>query len=300
MFGAATLLMPLLGVVGTLPPAPPCRVELIPGDAPRAWVAAASALRDVLRAGGPADRDCRKVVIRASSEQPSVEVTTLDGRQGVRRLADARDVEPTVTALIVTVLAAPPADMAASAGDVAGTGESPAPPTAHGWRALIVAGGGVRLTLPGTPAPVLELTLGVTHRSWEVGLFGAWAPTTLAIGESSPAVFSSTTEVGLGGARRTPIGVGDLFFGARASVLRITDADNGDSTGGGNNTDPSLAGVAPALTAVVGAAVPARAIVRLRPQLWFQWAPAVRLGGPNATSSVASIGIGLGAESRIP
>jgi hypothetical protein len=285
----------LIGLAATTLPAPAragtCRVELVPADATRAWVAAASALRESLRDGGPADRDCSRVVIHAVPERPSVEVTTLDGRRGVRRLADARDIEPTVAALIVTVLAD------ASAGGVsradAAIERAPEAPdggtAAGGWRPHIVGGAGARVSLPSAPAPVVELTLGLAHPRWEVGVSGAWAPT------NATAALASTTEVALAAARRQEVASSvDLVYGARAGVILLVE---GNSGGGGSS---SMGGVAPAATGFLGAVFPARSPVRLRPQLWFQWAPTYRIGANNASSSFASVGLSLGAESSLP
>src|SRR5690348_1381088 len=87
-----------------------CPVRVVPANAPSDWVSAASALERSLHNSTAADRDCREIVVHASTPTTawaSVEVTTTDGRLGVRRLADARDLEPTVSALIVTL----PADL---------------------------------------------------------------------------------------------------------------------------------------------------------------------------------------------
>ena len=319
MFVAAALLTRLgvTWVATTL--APPaslaCQVELRPDNAARAWIIAAAAVRDSLRDRGDADRDCRTVVIHAAPSAPSVEVVTLDGRHGVRRLASAGDVAATVAALIVTVRADAPA--VDTNGDPDEQVVAVAPPAtdstdvdqpAAGWRPQVVVGGGTRWSLPGTQAAQLELGVGIARPGWELGLFGAWAPTTVALGSKSPVAFASTAEAALGGAWRPALGKSsvDLIVGARAGVIRLANADNnntGDSTGGNNdvnNVDATFDGVAPAVTGFLGAAFATRSIVHVRPQLWYQWVPRARLGGQNATGQLSSVGLSLGVESRVP
>jgi hypothetical protein len=271
---------------------------------------AAAAVRDSLRAGSDADRDCREVVIHASVERPSVEVVTADGRRGVRRLADPRDVEATVAALIVTVRDGPdPRDDAPGPTTVAAAivkEASPAPPagepTPLGWRPQIVAGGGARVSLPGTQSVLLELSLGVARPGWELGLYGAWAPTAVAIGKGAQPTFTSSTEAAVGGAWRPALGSSgvDLIVGARAGLIHFVEGDHVNST---TNSDVSIDGVAPALTAWVGAAFATRSIVHFRPQVWYQWAAATRLGSSASdplASSLSSIGLSVGVESRVP
>jgi len=329
MFVSAALLTRLgLAVMApSLAPSSPrvaCQVELQPGNAPHAWIAAAAAVRDSLRERADADRDCRAVVIHASGDRSSVEVVTLDGRHGVRRLADAGDVVATVDALIVTVRAdgASPDPRGQSDESVrvevrppqlAGPPAEIAPST--GWRIQVVAGGGARFSLPGTGAAQLELGIGVARPGWELGLFGAWAPAAIATGSNTPLAFSSTAEAAIGGAWRPTLGGSgiDLFVGARAGITHLADANTNNmndppaagagGTGGSQNVDPNYAGVAPAVTGFIGAVFATRSIVHLRPQLWYQWIPKTRFGGSGqdpVTGRLSSVGLSLGVESRLP
>jgi hypothetical protein len=271
-----------------------CPVRVVPENASAAWLTAASALARTLRSPVSGDRDCREVIVHAASD-PSVEVTTSDGRHGVRRLADARDLEPTVTALIVTV---PPEFMSETP-----TLTAPAapPPAVHAWQLFMFAGGGGRLRLPSTPAPVLELMVGTLRRPWELALYGGWVPTVVRAGATEKAGFSSTAELGLSAARRHPLGSVDLIVGARAAavVLWGHTNDSADATGGGNAGEVPSTVFAPAVSAFVGTSIPFLSRLKLRPQVSFQWIP---LGVTSAepTSSIWSVGFGLGAESGTP
>jgi hypothetical protein len=178
-----------------------------------------------------------------------------------------------------------------------------------GWRPQLIVGGGARVSLQGTSSPMLQLALGVGHPYWEAALYGAWAPTNLGV---APTVvgFKSTAEVGLGGARRQPLGDSsvDLVLGAHAGLIRLAAAPKAmDMTGGGSGDtqDPTevvdLHGVAPAATAFLGAVFPTRAAVRIRPQIWFQWVPKTRINSSvDATARLASVGLSIAAESRLP
>jgi hypothetical protein len=309
----ATLLAMLLSAAtaatATSAPAPAaCHVHLVPTNAGRAWVLAASALEQALRATPPGDNDCSEIVIRATSEHASVEVTTLDGRHGVRSLADALEVEPTVAALIVTVrpesvVDRSPAPAPAPAPAAAPPLPAPAGSRRAGWRPLVAAGAGARLTLPRTPVPVVELMLGAASGSAEVALFAAWAPTVLGTTASAQATFSSSAEVGVDVARRQPIGRGDLLLGVRAGAIRFAPSTRPpDAAQTGQNDDPTAAIYAPTAAAFVAAALPALGIVRIRPQLSVQWIPPLRAGAATDTTppSLWSVGLSVGAESRIP
>jgi hypothetical protein len=281
-------------------PAGACRVQLLPGDAPRAWSAAAASLQRQLRAGPAGDHDCRDVIVRAGAREASVEVTTADGRRAVRTLADAADLEPTVAALVVT-LPPDPSPGTPPAATVPATAMRPE----RTWRVLAYAGGGARLTLPRTPAPLLELMVGTLHRRWEVALFAGWAPSITSTGGAGGTAGtqgdgSATGEIGLVLARRQPVRFGDLLIGGRAGAMRLAAATNGaDAMTTGNNEDPTGAAVAPAVAAFVGSAVRIGSMLRLRPQLALQWLPPPRAGGPNAPSTW-SLGLTLGAESSVP
>jgi hypothetical protein len=282
MTGLAPALGPLLlALVTVAPAAPPCRVELLPPNAPTVWVSAAAALEHTLRTAPPGDRDCRDVLIRA--DRRSVEVTTTDGRRGLRLLAAPVDVEPTVAALIVTVAPearAPRADLVELPGVAA-----------RRWALLLFAAGGGRFTFPGIPSPVVEAMVGVLRGPWELGLFGSWAPTMLSVG-TTQADLASTAELGISAGRRQPLGAGALLLGARAGVVRLSP---GPTQSG--NTD---AGAAPALSAFVGGVIPLLPYLRVRTQLSLQWSPPGPSDATDASSSLWSVGVSLGAESGIP
>src|SRR5262249_15859230 len=142
----------------------PCRVEVVPADAAPEWLRAASALQRSLAARDVDEVDCGSVVVRAGGPAPSVEVTTLDGRRGVRELADPGDLEPTVEALTTTVSPATTAAPAAAVADsLSQTGG------ARPWQLLLVAAGGAQHTLSRTSAPLFEATVGtVRSRSLEL------------------------------------------------------------------------------------------------------------------------------------
>jgi hypothetical protein len=269
--------------------APGCRVELWPADAPTAWVSAASALQRTLRAAPASDRDCRQVLIRATPEHASVEVTTRDGRRGVRLLGDAREVEPTVSALIVTV----PDEVAI---------EKPAasPPTRARWQPLIVAAGGARLTLPGTPASTIAVAGGVVRGPWELALYGSWSPAVLGASAAAKSIFSSTAELGLGAARRQPLGSVALLAGVRVGAIRLSPNDAGSNAAQtGDNVDLGGPAVAAAVSAFAGTAVPLFSFLRLRPELSAQWIPP-GWTGTDVRMSLWSLGLSLGAESSLP
>ncbi|HET6284125.1 MAG TPA: hypothetical protein VFH73_24420 [Polyangia bacterium] len=279
-----------------------CPIRLLPADAPGPWLSAASALERSLQDRPSVDRDCLEVVVHAATaESPgiaSVEVITADGRHGIRYLADARDLEPTVTALIVTV--APDLMATPAAEDAANPAAEAATPGR--WRPVLFAGGGARLTLPSAPAPVVELMAGVTHDAWELGLFGSWAPTFIGSGASTRAGYTSAAELGASIAQRRPLRAVDMIGGLRVSAVGLwnyTPPDNmpGEGTGNFGEPTPGMT-LAPALSGFLGTSIPVSSAVRLRPQLSLQWIP---LGiSTQQSNSIWSIGLGLGAESRVP
>lgn len=284
----------LIATVTTGNPEGSCPVRVVPANAPAAWVSAASALERTLHDATPGDRDCREVVVHAAPDA-SVEVTTSDGRRGVRRLAEARDLEPTVTALIVTV----PTDLMAPPALTATAAPTPAGPS---WRLLMFAGGGGRLTLPSAPSPVLDLMVGTVHRNWELAVYGSWTPTVWAANATARAGFSSTAEAGLSAARRASFRSLDLIVGGRATAIALWGHDTmADQTGAatGDFTDTTGTVFAPALSTFVGASIPFLPKIRLRPQAFVQWIP-LGLIRTDATSSIWSVGLGIGAESGTP
>jgi hypothetical protein len=261
-----------------------CRVDLVPANAPVAWVSAASALRQTLRRAPEWDRDCRQVLIRATPEHASVEVTTRDGRRGTRVLGDARDVEPTVTALIVTVPEETAREVAAP------------PPKPAAWQPLLVAAGGGRLTLPGTPASMVVASAGVSRGPWELALYGAWSPAVIGASASANAAYSSTAELGLGAARRQPVRSAVLLAGARLGAIRFSPNNAAAQTG--EHVDLGRA-YAPTLTAFVGMAIPVLSFLRLRSELSMQWVPPL-MAGTETQMSLWSLGLNLGAETSLP
>jgi len=268
-----------------------CHVQVLPADAPRAWMVAAFSLQRQLSATTAAtDHDCRAVVIRAAARDASVEVTTGDGRHAVRAVADAGDVAPTVAALIVTLpidVPAPAPPAASNAGEET-TVATPASPE-RPWRLLVYAGGGARLTLPRIPAPVVELMAGTIHRQWELALFAGGARA-----QSTAANFTFTGELALAVARRRATSFGALIAGGRAGVLALAPNDNQE----GGFDDAGW--LAPAMTGFVGSVVHLGSFIRLRPQLAVQWIPKPRAGGPDATSSMWNVGLSVGAEGNVP
>jgi hypothetical protein len=274
------------GTVNAATP-PSCHVEVLPADAPSAWVSAAYVLQQRLGNAPALDRDCRAVVIHAASTPASVEVTTPDGRHGVRMLADARDLEPTVSALIVTVNA-----------DSALTHAAEPPPVAPSWAALVVAGAGARLTLPGTPASTLSASAGVSHRSWEGMIYGVWSPSVIGATAASTAVYTSTLELGFGIARRQPVRFGDLLLGARGGIIRLSPnmqmSDNVD------DMIPSGPWVAPTLGLFTGTAIRLTNHLRLRPELSFQWVPTTSTPDGTNVPAMWNLGLVMGAESNLP
>jgi len=261
-----------------------CRVELVPANAPTAWVSAASSLRQTLHRAPEWDRDCRQVVIRATPEHASVEVTTRDGRRGTRVLADARDVEPTVTALIVTV----PEETAC---EVSVPAAKPA-----AWHPLLVAAGGGRLTLPGTLASMVVAAGGVVHGPWELALYGAWSPGVIGASAATNASYSSTAELGLGAARRQPVRSAVLLAGARLGAIRFSPNNGAAQTG--QHVDLGGA-VAPSVSAFVGTGIPVLSFLRLRSELSMQWVPPL-WAGTDGRPSFWSLGLSLGAETSLP
>ncbi len=304
----------ILGLVPALflTAGPLCPVRLVPADAPRPWAAAASALENTLRVTPTGDRDCLEVVVRAAPSPTdagaSVEIITTDGRHGVRRLADARDLEPTVAALIVTISPGLPAAAAPADGDAAIAVAAPAPPSIP-WGALVLAGAGARLVLPSAPAPAVELAAGGVRGSWELALVASWVPTFLGAGATAKAGYSSSAELGISVAQRRAVGARgttDLLFGARASAAGMWNRTLGDDSvmegaaSGSFGDNPVTAfAVAPAFAAFLGASLPVFSFVRLRPQLSLQWTP-LALSSVPATQSIWSVGFGIAAERRIP
>jgi hypothetical protein len=296
----------LLAVVAS-DPTDVCRVQVFPDDAPPGWSAAAADLQRQLRAGPAGDHDCRDVVVHALTRASFVEVTTSDGRRAVRALADAADLQPTVAALIVTI----PADLEVTPAQEVTLTAAPAGADRR-WKPLLYAGGGARLTLPSTPAPLVEIMAGAIRGRWELALFAGWAPHVQGTGATLPGG-ASTGEIGVAAARRQPVRFGALIAGGRVGAIRlgaVTSAAGADgpdttqttqTTQSGNNQqeDVIAATVAPAVAAFVGSAVRVGSRLRLRPQLAVQWLPPLRAGGPNAPS-VWSLGLTLGAESGVP
>jgi len=273
-----------------------CPVRVVPPNASGAWVSAAFALERTLHDSAAADRDCREVVVHAATDQEagsaSVEVTTADGRRGVRRLADARDLEPTVTALIVTL----PADLMAGPPTLAATA-APSVAANPSWRLMLFAGGGARLTLPSAPSPVLDFMVGTLHRPWDLALYGSWTPTVIGTDPSARAGFTSSAELGVSAAHRTQLRSVDLILGGRATAIGLwghSYDQTGDSTG---DTADTRFVAAPAMSAFVGTSIPFFSGIRLRPQASFQW---IALGIASSDSSIWSVGLGLGAESATP
>jgi hypothetical protein len=268
-------------------PAPACRVELVPADAPGVWASAASSLQRTLGAAAAPDRDCREVVIHADPAHASVEVTTRDGRRGVRSLGDAREVEPVVTALIVTV----PEEIAAER-------EAPPPMTGRRRQVLLMAAGGAKLTLPSTPESMVAVGGGVVQGPWELTLYGAWSPSVIGSSAAANAVYSSTSEVEVGVARRQPIRSLTALLGFRAGAVRIAPNDSPDTTQTGNNVNLNGPAVAPTMSAFAGAAIPLFSFLRLRPELSLQWIPPL-WSSKDVQLSLWSLGLSLGAESSL-
>lgn len=270
-----------------------CPVRVVPSNASADWVSAASALERSLHNSAAADRDCREIVVHAatpSGELASVEVTTVDGRLGVRRLADARELEPTVSALIVTL----PADLMAGPPTVS----APAAAPDRAWRLLMFAGGGARLTLPSVPSPVVDLMVGTLHRPWELALYGSWTPTVMGTNASARAGFASSAEAGLSAAYRSPLRSVDLILGGRATAIGLWGHPDEMGNMVGDNVDKAFL-AAPAFSAFLGTSIPFLSGIRLRPQASFQWIP-VGITTGDSTSSIWSVGLGLGAESGTP
>jgi hypothetical protein len=271
-----------------------CHVEVVPADAPGGWVSAAYVLQQRLGTAPALDRDCRAVVIHAASTPASVEVTTQDGRRGVRTLADARDLEPTVSALIVTVNA-----------DSALSHAAEPPPVAPSWAALLVAGAGARLTLPGTPASTLSASAGMSHRSWEGMIYGTWSPSVIGATAASNALYTSTLELGFGFARRQPVRFGDLLLGARGGIIRLSPnvaainvqmqmSDNADEM------VPTGPWIAPTLGLFTGTAIRITNHLHLRPELSFQWVPTTSTPDGTKVPAMWNLGLVMGAESSLP
>jgi hypothetical protein len=268
-------------------PAPACRVELLPADASGAWASAASSLQRTLGTASAPDRDCREVVIHADPAHASVEVTTRDGRRGVRALGDAREVEPVVTALIVTV-----------PDDVAVEREAPPPTTPARRHLLVMAAGGAKLTLPSTPESMVAAGAGVVQGPWELTLYGAWSPSIIGSSAAANAIYSSTSELQIGVARRRPFHSLTALLGVRAGAVRIAPNDNTDGAQSGNNVNLNSPAVAPTMSAFAGAAIPLFSFLRLRPELSVQWIPPL-WSSPDVQLSLWSLGLSLGAESSL-
>jgi hypothetical protein len=296
-----------LALLATMAPRPgaSCPVRLIPSDAPQAWASAASALERTLRDTAAAGHDCREIVVRAAATgattPASVEVTTADGRRGVRTVADARDLEPTVAALIITIPTDPPAGPTM----VGATARDAPVSLRDGWHLLLLVGTGARLTLPNGPAPVLDLMAGIVHRSLELALYGSWAPL-VGAGAKARAGFSSTAEVGLGMATRHSIRSVDLIGGARvagAGIWGYTRSDTGAMTGSASGSfgdgSSSVFVIAPVFSVFGGTSIPVGRALRVRPQLSLQWMP-VTTSADESISDIWSLGLGLGFESGVP
>jgi hypothetical protein len=264
-------------------PAPACRVELVPAEASGAWASAASSLQRTLGTAAAPDRDCREVVIHADPTHASVEVTTRDGRRGVRALSDAREVEPVVTALIVTV-----------PDDVAVQRKAPPPTTPARRQVLVMAAGGAKLTLPSTPESMVAVGGGVVRGPWELTLYGAWSPSVIGATAAAKTVYSSTFEPQVGVARRQPLRSLAVLLGVRAGAVLF--APNGNTNTNGANLDGLT--VAPTTSAFAGAAIPLFSFLRLRPELSLQWIPPLWSSTP-VQLSLWSLGLSLGAESSL-
>ena len=280
-----------------------CRVQLVPADSSRAWIAATGALDSELRRSAPVDRDCLEIVVRANPDRPTVAVLTPDGRQAVRSLRGADDLAPTVQGMITTIFSGSSPESStlpapnASNVLVAGTSQRPTGESKrHLW--LTAAGGG-RLSFPGTlAAAVVDATAGLTIAHWEMGLFGSWSPgLPVPSAWSAPASAQPSFELGASIGHRSHLRFADVIIGGRAGTIRTSPVvpENGSGVDAG---EPGSAKFLPSVGAFAGLALWPASFVRLRPQFAFAWLPTA--GGPSSTGAVIpgwNLTLSIGAES---
>lgn len=277
-----------------------CRVLLYPAQAGAQWISATRALDAQLRQSAPGDRDCVEVVVNAAPERATVAVLTRDGRRAERSLEGAEELAPTVEGLIVTVL---PESQRAGQGQV--TASPDATTTAPRKRLLLGAAGGARLSLPGKMiGAVLDVTAGVTWSAYELSLFGGWNPGLWMPANENTAHIPYALEMGAGAGRRQHFRLADVIGGLRAGGIRAAGVWGPEgATLMGDDSTPFPFRFFPFVGAYTALAFSPSSVVRVRPQLIFQWLPTAASYGntlpPGASIPSWNLTISIGAEGGI-
>lgn len=229
-----------------------CALELVPTDAPPAWVAAATAARDRLER--TATPDCRAIEVAVRPNGGAlVTFTTTEGRMALRALMAAEELGPALEALLATLppeepaaaseVSAPPTARAATSGGTVAepdrAGVLPAlasPPIAAAPKEVhfnVGATGGVRLGVSGVyVSPAMTLRPSGTFGPWELAGVAEYDPTYTYLPAGTPAFslwsFGAALQVG----RREKLGVLVVGYGVSlglSSVHLDTKGANGDA-----------------------------------------------------------------------
>ena len=208
------------------------------------WQAAADELRPALE---DKSGDCASVELIVEENGAHVVFTTKDGRKAVRLLHEPRDLEPTVSALLVELpqeesaakapAAPPPVEPSRNA-------VAPAPVSSQRVHLILNAEGGARLAGPG---PLIGGTVGLgatmSVSGWDVGVGAIWCPSYGLIGDSDdfrPATISSLGAGVLVG-RREHVGRSMMLLaGANLSAAFEHESwkvTNGDGASLGHETE---------------------------------------------------------------
>jgi hypothetical protein len=219
----------------------PCELRFESASIPDAWADVVRDVRTLVAKLTPATTDCRTITVIPEEDGATVVFTTADGRVARRRIADPRELRPTVEALLVfgpepsiSPSDARPAPLPVSA--VEPERESTEPPAPFDppakdaakldakrdvLRPLVGAGAGVKGSFPrDTVSGVGQIFAGMSLEHWELAAFGRWelehdAPPEASTGHDR---FSSIGGGAMFG-RREKLGPLVLIAGARAAVF---------------------------------------------------------------------------------
>lgn len=211
------------------------------GDAAsEAWTRALGDVRELVVARDHPPSDCRSILVSSSAEGgATIVLVTTDGRTARRRIADPRDLQPTIEALLVSDVAGPPpaasvaparaeeelvAEPARDAPSPAADRETTRSPVPVDGPALLVgAGGGIKNSLHGDAvAAIGEAFVGVRISRWELAAFGRLESEHAADEDDDAGTRSlryAATGAGAMGGVRQPVGPLVLVAGARASLF---------------------------------------------------------------------------------
>ena len=257
-----------------------CVVTLRSPDGASGWASAVERIERAVGSLGDGAGDCREIDVVVDAAGATVTFTTSDGRTAVRRIAQPRELEPLVDALVITVpepaapSVAPPPIALTFPVEAPLAREAPAldvPRSVNDrGRVLLGAGAGVRRAPGFSPSGVAHIEIAALLGHWELGLVGRWEP------DQEPGDDSSVGHLhlsGIGGGavlgHRVPVGSFVLVFGANAGVFAMQEAlvKRSFATEGRRDAHVSESFVDPRLGAYTAVAFPPLSRFRLRAQL---------------------------------